>query len=305
MDKEKENLLYDLINFSVVGICLINIIYCIFVKLEDYNMYFFLTSIILVFSLLYGSSKITPTEESRFNIFAEIITIDNIKYLIGNIFYYISTFLTFLLIIYPFTELILWILSTFFPKWWPNTYSVNWITDFATKYLPYSFHPNCTPFAFFMTNFLLLILFYKVGEIAFEDDNIHFGGIVGLILLYSFYDEQFFDMITHIAWMIGCIGIAIILLMGMAGNSGENSNNGTSENISGYTEKSKQKRAIAYCEEYGNSVHVCRDDGSSFNLCGKLVSYSSLSVSVDMGGDWIGVFGVEGHRINAYPKRKR
>jgi hypothetical protein len=238
------------------------------------------------------ASKFHPKQNSKFDELTNAISIEVIKQTLKTIFAFLYLSLFWLLFLYPLLEFILWILSTFFPKWWPEIYSVNWITDFAIKYLPYSFHPNCTPFAFFMTNFLCLLIFSKIATGGYY----YLGGFLGGILFYSFFDEQLFDGIATFAGLIGAIVILVLILFVLAAG-GDSSSSSCSSSFSDTTPKSSSnvnspsncerkttQKIIGCATQQASSVCVYDENGRIlFSKYGELYGFTSSTVSISNG----------------------
>ncbi len=332
----KDRVLYDCINFSILAICLFCLSYCVIVKIENYSFPLLGNLFLSVVSLYFISSKFEITERTYFSKVTDILTMDNIKTFIAGFCNFSAFVLCFLLFLYPMFEFILWILSTFFPKLWPNTYSANWITDFAIKYLPYSFHPNCDKFSFFMANFIILIL----GAKLVEDEHFYIGSFLGGVLLYSFFDEQLFDLITGFAGFIGAVTISIVILALMvgAGSSGgststhatssESSNKGFTKAVNNntlqthiindshnnyrqqqrnnYKQENKKpqtkEREIACAYQHGNNVVVVDSKNSRLfpDKSGILMGYTNSSVSIKK-GRFLYTYDTKGHTISQQP----
>lgn len=308
---DKNSILYDVISFSIITICLSSILYCLIVRVENYCYPLLIGFMFVSILLCIIASKFHSKRNSKFDELTNAISIEVIKQTLKTIFAYLYLSLFWLLFLYPLLEFIFWILSTFFPKWWPEIYSVNWITDFAIKYLPYSFHPNCTPFAFFMTNFLCLLIFSKIATGGYY----YLGGFLGGILFYSFFDEQLFDGIATFAGLIGTIVILVLILFVLAAGGGssssscssssynhENHDNSFSANSSSSfsdttpksssnvnslsncerkTTRQTQQKSISYVIQHGNDVCVYGEDRMTlFRKRGELQGYTSNSVTI-------------------------
>lgn len=290
---DKNSILYDVISFSIITICLSSILYCLIVRVENYCYPLLIGFMFVSILLCIIASKFHSKRNSKFDELTNAISIEVIKQTLKTIFAYLYLSLFWLLFLYPLLEFILWILSTFFPKWWPEIYSVNWITDFAIKYLPYSFHPNCTPFAFFMTNFLCLLIFSKIATGGYY----YLGGFLGGILFYSFFDEQLFDGIATFAGLIGAIVILVLILFVLAAGGGSSSSSCSSSfsdttpksssnvnspsNCERKTTRQTQQKSISYVIQHGNDVCVYGEDRMTlFRKRGELQGYTSNSVTI-------------------------
>lgn len=291
-ETDKNSILYDVISFSIIIICLSSILYCLIVRVENYYYPLLIGFMFVSILLCIIASKFHPKRNSKFDELTNAISIEVIKQTLKTIFAFLYLSLFWLLFLYPLLEFILWILSTFFPKWWPEIYSVNWITDFAIKYLPYSFHPNCTPFAFFMTNFLCLLIFSKIATGGYY----YLGGFLGGILFYSFFDEQLFDGIATFAGLIGAIVILVLILFVLAAGGGSSSSScsssfsdttpKSSSNVnspSNYERKTTQK-IIGCATQQASSVCVYDENGRIlFSKYGELYGFTSSTVSISNG----------------------
>ena len=99
---------------------------------------------------------------------------------------------------------------------WSDKFSVAGITDFATKYLLYAYHPNINWFQHFSIN---LISIGSFGYLLFQyiDDSknkiiLIIGNILAFGLIYAMFVPAVFDTIGRFsAWLIG-IGIFTAIL---------------------------------------------------------------------------------------------
>ena len=120
------------------------------------------------------------------------------------------------LFLYPVSELILWIIAHVFPMIWSDKFSVAGITDFATKYLLYAYHPNINWFQHLSINMISIGSF---GYLLFQyiDDSknkiiLIIGNILAFGLIYAMFVPAVFDTIGRLsAWLIG-IGIFTAIL---------------------------------------------------------------------------------------------
>ena len=291
-ETDKNSILYDVISFSIIIICLSSILYCLIVRVENYYYPLLIGFMFVSILLCIIASKFHPKRNSKFDELTNAISIEVIKQTLKTIFAFLYLSLFWLLFLYPLLEFILWILSTFFPKWWPEIYSVNWITDFAIKYLPYSFHPNCTPFAFFMTNFLCLLIFSKIATGGYY----YLGGFLGGILFYSFFDEQLFDSIATFAGLIGAIVILVLILFVLAAGGGSSSSSCSSSfsdttpksssnvNSPSNCERKTTQKIIGCATQQASSVCVYDENGRIlFSKYGELYGFTSSTVSISNG----------------------
>lgn len=291
-ETDKNSILYDVISFSIIIICLSSILYCLIVRVENYYYPLLIGFMFVSILLCIIASKFHPKRNSKFDELTNAISIEVIKQTLKTIFAFLYLSLFWLLFLYPLLEFILWILSTFFPKWWPEIYSVNWITDFAIKYLPYSFHPNCTPFAFFMTNFLCLLIFSKIATGGYY----YLGGFLGGILFYSFFDEQLFDGIATFAGLIGAIVILVLILFVLAAGGGSSSSSCSSSfsdttpksssnvNSPSNCERKTTQKIIGCATQQASSVCVYDENGRIlFSKYGELYGFTSSTVSISNG----------------------
>lgn len=289
---DKNSILYDVISFSIITICLSSILYCLIVRVENYCYPLLIGFMFVSILLCIIASKFHSKRNSKFDELTNAISIEVIKQTLKTIFAYLYLSLFWLLFLYPLLEFIFWILSTFFPKWWPEIYSVNWITDFAIKYLPYSFHPNCTPFAFFMTNFLCLLIFSKIATGGYY----YLGGFLGGILFYSFFDEQLFDGIATFAGLIGAIVILVLILFVLAAGGGSSSSSCSSSfsdttpksssnvNFPSNCERKTTQKIIGCATQQASSVCVYDENGRIlFSKYGELYGFTSSTVSISNG----------------------
>lgn len=291
-ETDKNSILYDVISFSIIIICLSSILYCLIVRVENYYYPLLIGFMFVSILLCIIASKFHPKRNSKFDELTNAISIEVIKQTLKTIFAFLYLSLFWLLFLYPLLEFILWILSTFFPKWWPEIYSVNWITDFAIKYLPYSFHPNCTPFAFFMTNFLCLLIFSKIATGGYY----YLGGFLGGILFYSFFDEQLFDGIATFAGLIGAIVILVLILFVLAAGGGSSSSSCSSSfsdttpksssnvNSPSNCERKTTQKIIGCATQQASLVCVYDENGRIlFSKYGELYGFTSSTVSISNG----------------------
>lgn len=291
-ETDKNSILYDVISFSIIIICLSSILYCLIVRVENYYYPLLIGFMFVAILLCIIASKFHPKRNSKFDELTNAISIEVLKQTLKTIFAFLYLSLFWLLFLYPLLEFILWILSTFFPKWWPEIYSVNWITDFAIKYLPYSFHPNCTPFAFFMTNFLCLLIFSKIATGGYY----YLGGFLGGILFYSFFDEQLFDGIATFAGLIGAIVILVLILFVLAAGGGSSSSSCSSSfsdttpksssnvNSPSNCERKTTQKIIGCATQQASSVCVYDENGRIlFSKYGELYGFTSSTVSISNG----------------------
>lgn len=291
-ETDKNSILYDVISFSIIIICLSSILYCLIVRVENYYYPLLIGFMFVSILLCIIASKFHPKRNSKFDELTNAISIEVIKQTLKTIFAFLYLSLFWLLFLYPLLEFILWILSTFFPKWWPEIYSVNWITDFAIKYLPYSFHPNCTPFAFFMTNFLCLLIFSKIATGGYY----YLGGFLGGILFYSYFDEQLFDGIATFAGLIGAIVILVLILFVLAAGGGSSSSSCSSSfsdttpksssnvNSPSNCERKTTQKIIGCATQQASSVCVYDENGRIlFSKYGELYGFTSSTVSISNG----------------------
>lgn len=301
-ETDKNSILYDVISFSIIIICLSSILYCLIVRVENYYYPLLIGFMFVSILLCIIASKFHPKRNSKFDELTNAISIEVIKQTLKTIFAFLYLSLFWLLFLYPLLEFILWILSTFFPKWWPEIYSVNWITDFAIKYLPYSFHPNCTPFAFFMTNFLCLLIFSKIATGGYY----YLGGFLGGILFYSFFDEQLFDGIATFAGLIGAIVILVLILFVLAAGGGSSSSSCSSSfsdttpksssnvNSPSNCERKTTQKIIGCATQQASSVCVYDENGRIlFSKYGELYGFTSSTVSIS-NGKTVYVYGANG-----------
>lgn len=329
MDQSKRNILYDVCSFAMLGLGVANILYCLFLKLENYNYYIIASIAIISVLLSVISLKLDCTEETYFNRMVEGITIKNLKEFGLNFFNLTMLLFSFLLFLYPLSEFILWVLSTIFPKLWSDTYSVNWITDFAIKYLPYSFHPNCGTFSFFMVNLICFLVAAKI----IGDEHIYIGGCLGAVLLYSFFDEQFFDKFADIAELIGIFAIFGVIAYGIitgAGNSTvpitKNTNNSNQahkleqrkqnvliKNDQNSTKKSCEKSSTQNTQKQNNKAEILEayQHGKNVVVLGEnkrhlfpdksgiLMGWTSSSVTIKK-GRYIYTYDTKGHQISGH-----
>ena len=130
--------------------------------------------------------------------------------------------LLFILLLYPLTELILWVVAHVFPLFWSDKFSATGVTEFATKYLPYAYHPNLKWFSHFSVNALCVGLFFFLGS-KYNDTREKLFLIIGTILTIGFLCTMFipnaFVFVGNISpWLVG-IGIVIVVLIGIGNNS--------------------------------------------------------------------------------------
>ena len=308
MNSGTKNILYDICNFSMIGLCFFAIIYCLFVKIEDYNYFLLLTILISAIGLGLGSDKLKMNSLTKFSKLSQTITFNVIKETIDCSLTFISFVLIFLVVLYPITEFIHYIM-TWFPVFWPDKFQSHWITNFAVKYLPYAFHPNCSGFSFFIVNIFMLM----VAGFVLNLKNFFLYAITGLTFIYALFDEQFFDWITDTFFWFTIVAFILVGLY-EAGKNGNFSTSGSfsagsvnnaasnntyksyssstehitqmnQNNITNSSNTKQKERFIGSVVQNGNSVLVYDEKGSLlFSRQGILKGYTATTISVKING---------------------
>lgn len=149
----------------------------------------------------------------------EVTNRNTIKVLFGNIdvLFDVETWLEkklllipiLILFLYPLSELIIWIIAHVFPLIWSNHFSTADVTDFATKYLPYAYHPNIKWFSHFAMN---VMCFFVASYGAIEYLNNDYSNtenrikwaiiptfIFALILIYAIFEPNLYNSLEPYA----------------------------------------------------------------------------------------------------------
>ena len=116
-----------------------------------------------------------------------------------------------LVILYPISEFIMWILSYIAPIIWNDTISAVKITDFAIKYLPYAYHPDCNWFMYLSVNFCVAVIF-TAFSIEFHSSKSKFIAVSGNILALGFLFIMFSQKAFNILAMISAAVVGLSLL---------------------------------------------------------------------------------------------
>lgn len=122
----------------------------------------------------------------------------------------------FILLLYPVTELIMWIIAHVFSQVWSDKFSAVGVTDFATKYLPYAYHPKLNWFSYFSVNFLCIAIFSFLSyqyRVYYKKTYLIIGNILAIGFIYAMFVPNIFDFISTIAaWLLGIVIIITVLL---------------------------------------------------------------------------------------------
>lgn len=200
-EDKKSNILYDIANFLMIIICISSVGYCIFVPLQNYNWVVFLS--IILSACLFGVIAFTTKVFDPQTLFSKMTNyiLENVNYTNTFEFVKIITKYTFkackyLLVLYPVLLLL---------------FAFGVMQTFAQNYMPYGFHPYCSDFEVIMLSIFIIIIFCSLFK--FKVPIV--GEILGIILFYSFYDEQFYDKIATTCGLIGkwIIGITIGIIL--------------------------------------------------------------------------------------------
>ena len=115
-----------------------------------------------------------------------------------------------LTLIYPISELVLWILGHI-----GSMFSIEQITDFAVKSLPYGYHPNCNWFLYLSVNLSYLLIGAICSMYFFSAKNKWVSittDIVALSLLVVLFVPKIFDIFSIISAVL--VVLSIIALIG-------------------------------------------------------------------------------------------
>lgn len=187
--------------------------YVILTKFKNNDEEPFIDDCDTVFDLdnLIKDGKLVKSENELY----DLLTKTNKDYRIETVLLILSL----VLLLYPLTEFILWIVAHVFPLFWSDKFSATGVTEFATKYLPYAYHPNLKWFSHFSVNALCVGLFLFLGS-KYNDTREKVFLIIGTILSIGFLCIMFipnaFDFVGNIStWLVGIgIGIAVLIWIG-------------------------------------------------------------------------------------------